>query len=238
MSLPRLAGPALLTDHVFTAIQDAIMNGEIAAGARLRLQDLAEQLGTSSMPVREALGRLEQAGLVQRLPHRGAVVVDVGLDELAHVYEARSLLEVEAARLGAARIDAAGLAAMRIEQAGLVAAVEHGRPAEALDRDEELLRLLYVASGNPVLVELVQGLWRRCRAFKLLGVRSGSDPDQWASFQAPLLAAAAAGDGDTAARLTSRSLDDARERIRQLLRAGDAAETTAAAQETEGDVAP
>lgn len=217
MSLTRLATPTLLTDQVFAAIRGAIMNGEMPAGSRLRLSDLAARLGTSPMPVRDAIARLEQAGLVERFPHRGAVVVDLGLDELSHVYEARTVLEVEAARLGAARIDAAGVAAMKLEQERMVTAVESGRAAEALDRDEALLGVLYAAGGNPIILELVQGLWRRCRAFKLLGVRSGTEPQRWSSFQAPLITAASSRDGEAAARLTCASLQEAQQRIQQLL---------------------
>ena len=75
--MTRLGEPSLLTDQVFSAIHEAIMSGGIPAGARLRIRDLAAQLGTSPMPVREAIGRLEQAGLAQRVPHKGAVVIDL-----------------------------------------------------------------------------------------------------------------------------------------------------------------
>ena len=74
MVLPRLAEPSLVADKVFTAIHEAIMSGELPAGARLRVRDLALQVGTSVMPVREAIRRLEEAGLAERVPHKGAVV--------------------------------------------------------------------------------------------------------------------------------------------------------------------
>ena len=96
MSITRLGEPLLLTDQVFSAIHEAIMSGDIPAGARLRIRDLAAQLGTSPMPVREAIGRLEQAGLAQRVPHKGAVVIDLSPAELVHVYDTRLLLEMEA----------------------------------------------------------------------------------------------------------------------------------------------
>src|SRR6478752_7460481 len=85
-------------------IHEAILNGDLPAGARLRVRDLAEQVGTSVMPVREAIRRLEEAGLAEREPHKGAVVKSLTLEELIHVYDVRRLLEVEAARSGAERI--------------------------------------------------------------------------------------------------------------------------------------
>src|SRR6476619_121556 len=87
-------------------IHEAILNGDLPAGARLRVRDLAEQVGTSVMPVREAIRRLEEAGLAEREPHKGAVVKTLTLEELVHVYDGRRLLEGEAARLGAERITA------------------------------------------------------------------------------------------------------------------------------------
>ena len=127
MTVAGVVEPALITDRVFTAIRDAIMAGEIAPGSRLRLRDLAAQLGTSPMPVREAIGRLEQNGLVVRVPHRGAVVVELTAEELLHVYDTRLLLECEAARAGSRLIGAAGVAQMRAAYAELTAAVAEGR---------------------------------------------------------------------------------------------------------------
>ena len=60
------AEPSLLTDQVYTVIREAILHGEMPAGTRLRVRDLAAQVGTSVMPVREAIRRLEEAGLAER----------------------------------------------------------------------------------------------------------------------------------------------------------------------------
>ena len=60
--ISRRAEPTLPTDQVYAATHEAIMNGELPAGSRLRVQDLAAQVGTSVLPVREAIRRLEEAG--------------------------------------------------------------------------------------------------------------------------------------------------------------------------------
>ena len=100
MTLSKRLTPTLLADQVYAALHEAIMSGELPAGSRLRIRDLAEQVGTSVMPVREAIRRLEEAGLAEREPHKGAVVKGLTLEELVHVYGVRRLLEGEAARLG------------------------------------------------------------------------------------------------------------------------------------------
>ena len=220
MTLAPLGEPSLLTDRVYGAIREAIRSGELAAGSRLRLRDLAARLGTSPMPVREAIGRLEQDGLVVRFPHRGAVVADLTPVELAHVYDTRLLLEVEATRLGCLVVDAVDLARMRAADDQMRAAVVAGRVGEALDRDEELLSILYAAGGNPVLLGLVVDLWQRCRTFKLLGADSADSvrPEQGAwSTQRRLLAAVEAHDVDAAVAVTRESLESSQQRIRVLL---------------------
>src|SRR5215471_16650362 len=109
------AEPSLLADQVYAVIREAILKGEMPAGTRLRVRDLAEQVGTSVLPVREAIRRLEEAGLAERSPHKGAVVKGLTLEELVHVYDVRRLLEVEAARLGVARIVPADCDKMQTE---------------------------------------------------------------------------------------------------------------------------
>lgn len=224
MTLPPLGEPSLLTDRVYGALRDAIRSGEIPPGARLRLRDLAAQLGTSPMPVREAIGRLEQNGLVVRQPHRGAVVADLTPAELTHVYATRLLLEVEATRLGCRAVDVGGVARMRAAEDQMRAAVAAGRVGEALDLDEALLTTLYAAGGNPVLLGLVQDLWQRCRAFKLLGATAADPSDSGAgawSTQHRLLDAVEAGDVEAAVAATRESLESSQERIRGMLAAGE-----------------
>ncbi|GAB2570657.1 GntR family transcriptional regulator [Microlunatus antarcticus] len=220
MTLAPLGETSLVTDRVYGAIREGIRSGEIAAGSRLRLRDLAAQLGTSPMPVREAIGRLEQNGLVVRTPHRGAVVADLTPAELAHVYATRLLLEVEATRLGCRSVAAEDVARMRVADERMRAAVAAGRVSEALDADEELLSVLYAAGGNPVLVGLVEDLWQRCRAFKLLGADGAGSlhPDHGAwSTQRRLLEAVEARDVEAAVAVTRESLESSQERIRVML---------------------
>jgi DNA-binding GntR family transcriptional regulator len=219
VTMTRLQEPSLVTDQVFSAIHGAIMSGRLAAGARLRIRDLADQLGTSPMPVRDAIIRLEQAGLAQRVAHKGAVVTNLTPAELVHVYDTRVLLEREATRLGSQQLTAAEGAKMRVEQQKMMTAVRAGRGAEALDHDEALLTILYTAARNPVLLELIRSLWQRCRPYKLIGVQPAletADAGIW-SFHDRLIQAATAHDWKAAMAVTDESLRSAITRIRVQL---------------------
>ena len=228
--MSKRAEPTLLTDQVYSMIHESIMNGDLPAGARLRVRDLAEQVGTSVMPVREAIRRLEEAGLAERVPHRGAVVKGLTLAELVHVYDVRRLLEVEAARLGAQRISAEDCDRMQAEFTLMRAAVDEGRVVALLDHDEALLSILYEAAANPVLLQTIRNLWNHCRAYKIVGAQgsldSGGDDPLW-RFQERLVAAARDRSGDSAAAVNEESLLDATDRIKVLLATEQAASADA-----------
>ncbi len=91
-------------DAAYAAVRDGIVSGEHAAGSRLREEDLAEALGVSRTPVREALRRLHSEGLVELEPRRGALVATWGADELDEIFELRALVEGYGARRAATRV--------------------------------------------------------------------------------------------------------------------------------------
>ncbi|MFM9371908.1 GntR family transcriptional regulator [Streptomyces sp. Da 82-17] len=210
-----------MADRVYAVLHESIMSGEFPVGYRLRIRDLAALVGTSEMPVREAIRRLEEAGFAERVQHRGSVVKGLDLTELVHAYDVRLLLEVEATRLGALRIDKAGIAEMQEGLARMREAIADGGVMEYLDRDEALLDVLYKASGNPVLVETVRALWGQCRAYKTVGARSAlakpADDALW-RHQERLVQAVEAGDAEAAAAATRESLASAIGRIKAQLR--------------------
>jgi DNA-binding GntR family transcriptional regulator len=219
MTMARLEEPSLLADKVFTAIHQAIMTGELPAGARLRVRDLALQVGTSVMPVREAIRRLEEAGLAERVPHKGAVVKGLTLMELEQAYDVRILLESAAAGLGGAAVAPESCARMEQLCAEMAQAVEDGRITDALNHDEALLTILYSAGDNAVLLDMIRGLWHRCRPYKILGARralESSDGTLW-SFQPRIVEAARNHDGSAAAAITRDSLLSAKARIEETL---------------------
>jgi DNA-binding GntR family transcriptional regulator len=76
--------PTLVADQVYEVLENAILTGSLGSGSPLRVRDLASMVGTSVMPVREAIRRLEEAGLATRIPHKGAAVRTFTVTELMH----------------------------------------------------------------------------------------------------------------------------------------------------------
>ncbi|MET3143775.1 UNVERIFIED_ORG: DNA-binding GntR family transcriptional regulator [Arthrobacter sp. UYEF10] len=212
--------PTLVADQVYEALRTAILTGELAGGSPLRVRDVAAMVGTSVMPVREAIRRLEETGLATRVAaHRGAVVREFTVDELIHIYEVRATLEIEAARRGAANVTDADVARMEAACARMQKAVTERRVWDALDDDEDLLRTLYSAGGNPVLMDVIENLWLQCRPYKVIGATEAIEHDD-ASLWTPqpaILEAARARDVKAATKLTKQSLASARQRLEKRL---------------------
>ena len=160
---PLAPGPAFLTGAagalpsrtvaVLDAIKHAILVGELRPGQALVETDLAEVLGVSKTPVREALKTLAGAGLVTMNPYKGAAVRVVDDEAARHVYDARLLLEPEA--LG--RAVAAGHDWQPAHQA-LARADSARDQAERSLANRDFHRELYAGCGNPLLVRMLDDL--------------------------------------------------------------------------------
>lgn len=117
---PPLSGSVLslvqstsLTRLVADSVEELILSGELAAGAKLNEVALAERFGVSRGPLREAFRLLEEAGLIDQKKNRGAFVRVIELREAAELYEVRAGLDATAGRLLAERIDATQLRTLR-----------------------------------------------------------------------------------------------------------------------------
>lgn len=210
---------APLADQVFDLLRSRILAGQIAPGTRLRVSALAESVGTSVMPVREAVRRLIESGLAVNEPYKGARVRSLSVDELEATYDARILIEGECARRGALAADDALVDRMRQRWEELESSAREGRFLDELEHDEELLSELYSAVDNRVLVGIVRNLWDTCRPYKVLWASTasgGGEIGHW-RFKPALIDAVAARDGERAKRVMAESYQLAKDSIRETL---------------------
>jgi len=150
-------------ETVFLSLRSRILSGELSANSVLREQALAEELGVSRTPVREALRRLDEAGLVTFVPNRGATVVAWTIEQVRETYFVRAGLESRAAGLAATRITADELGVL----ADLIAAMEPvldadddaGR-AELSRLNAEFHRIVVSASRSTQLMTLTSAVGR------------------------------------------------------------------------------
>ncbi|GAA0941709.1 GntR family transcriptional regulator [Actinocorallia libanotica] len=136
-------------DTAYETVRQMILDGSAAPGDRLGESELAETLGLSRTPVREALQRLAADGLVEVLPHRGARVVAWTDTDLTEIFELRTLLEpYAAARAARVGLDAAALTALRDLCAATEEAADRKDMAEVARLNSRFHAALIDASGN------------------------------------------------------------------------------------------
>lgn len=125
-----------LSEVVYRNLRRAIIRGDLAQGATVSETELARRLAVSKTPVREALSRLAQDGLVITTPHKGAVVTNLAREDVEEIYRVRMQLEGLAARMAAERLTE--------EHAKTLAAIVESLEVATASRDAEALRGRYV----------------------------------------------------------------------------------------------
>jgi DNA-binding GntR family transcriptional regulator len=148
----------VLSEQIMTALREAIVNGQLPPGHHLVEADVAAQMGVSRVPVREAIRLLDQEGLVEFFPHRGALVVGMSQDELDAVYEMRAVIEAHAIRRASQNITPEELAALESLLAKMAALVEQRQIDKLVEADVQFHRGLLTASGYAFLQRRWEGL--------------------------------------------------------------------------------
>lgn len=182
----EMLGRELAPEQVTNRLREAITAGVLRPGERLNQAELAERLGVSRMPVREALHRLHSEGLVTLQPYRGAVVAGVSRRELQEIYEMRVVLETLALRIGYREgrpVDVARAEAI-LHRLDAVTASE-----EWLELNTAFHGLLYEGAERPLLLESIDMLRTKSdRYLRLFAARrdrmAHAQEEHWAILHA------------------------------------------------------
>jgi DNA-binding GntR family transcriptional regulator len=162
-------------EGVYRAIRTSILDGSVLPGEQLREAHIAADLGISRSPLREALTKLEEEGLVVKIPFRGSFVVEVSARDIAEIASIRVLVEPHAAELSGPRLR--GAERPRLQQTikelhGATAANDF--PA-SVDAHLRFHRLFYELSGNSILHNLWNGWESKLRLYLAVDHRTYSD---------------------------------------------------------------
>lgn len=159
-------GHRTLAEKAFGTLHAAIITGQLRPGARLPIEELADVLSMSPMPIREAVRRLDAAGLVENIPHRGARVTELSIVDLTEVYEARLALEVLAIRRAAQRFDAAQEATAR-ERLQSLNRMSDDNSAATSAAHAAFHFSLYAAADSGWLLRLIRPIWETSERYCL-----------------------------------------------------------------------
>lgn len=156
-----------LRDVVFENLREAILEGKLKPGQRLMEVQLAEQLGVSRTPVREAIRKLELEGLVVMLPRKGAYVANMSLKDILDVLEVRASLEGLAASLAAERISEDDINKLKDISEQFKKSTMESDVDALLKQDVEFHECIFKATNNKKLIQLINSLWEQVYRFRV-----------------------------------------------------------------------
>lgn len=190
-------------ERVYRSTREAIITGDYPPGFPLRMNELATRSGVSTIPVREALRRLEAERLVESVAHKGARVADLSFPDLADAYRLRILLEIEAVRLGFPDLTDEDLGRMRGLLHDMTRLWRAGRE-EGHEAHRRFHFLVYEKAGSTWLLHVIRSIWDHTERHRRLAMRWGAEPEDLGRSHEEMLAA-----------LVGRDLDKAIEAVRQ-----------------------
>lgn len=155
---PKAVTRLKIADAVADEIRQLILSGEIVDGAPLRQDALAEQMGTSRIPVREALSRLESEGLVASFPHRGYVVTGLSRNDIEELFDLRGMLEPDLICRAIPKMTADDLATAATILEEYDAALLTDDVDSWGDLNRRFHMALYAPSGRTKTLDIVRGL--------------------------------------------------------------------------------
>ena len=147
-----------LRDVVFQTLRGAILKGDLKPGERLMELQLASKLGVSRTPIREAIRMLEQEGLAVTIPRKGAEVAKMTEKDMEDVLQIRLSLEALAVRLSCENITPAALQELKVAMEDFEEKTKSGQFVEMAKADVKFHEILYKASNNPKLQQLLSNL--------------------------------------------------------------------------------
>lgn len=163
-----------LRDVVFNTLRGAILRGDLKPGQRLMEIQLANQLGVSRTPVREAIRKLELEGLVKMVPRKGAEVAQISEKHLKDVLEVRSALEEVAGELACERMSSEELEELKHVNKQFLRVIETDDITAIANVDEAFHMVIYGATRNERLSQMVNGLREQMYRYRLEHIKDKS----------------------------------------------------------------
>ncbi len=163
-----------LREVIFNTLREAIIVGELKPGERLMEVQLADKMGVSRTPVREAIRKLELEGLVEMLPRKGAHVADLSVKDIMDVLEVRSTLDGLASSLSAARITDDEIKELKHLLSQFANYVEKDNLQGLIKKDVEFHDVIYRSSRNDKLIQISNNLREQVQRFRVIYIKDYS----------------------------------------------------------------
>ena len=207
-----------LRDVVFNTLRQAILIGELKPGERLMELHLADRLGVSRTPVREAIRRLELEGLVTMIPRKGAEVARITEKSMSDVLEVRRTLDALCAELACDRITPESLAALKKACDHFEQCVGTHDAKKIAEADVSLHDIIVEATGNQRLIQMVHNLSEQMYRYRFEYIKDSSQHDTLVKEHRIIYQSIVDKDKDTVAAAARLHIDNQKKAIIRQIR--------------------
>lgn len=164
-----------LRDVVFNTLREAILKGELVPGERLMENTLAEKMGVSRTPIREAIRKLELEGLVMMVPRKGAEVAKITEKDIRDLLEVRATLEALAVRLACEKMTDETIERLIVLKDEFARAAKKKDVNLIIKKDVEFHDAIFAATGNDKLIQIVSNLREQIYRFRVKYIQEMPD---------------------------------------------------------------
>ncbi len=206
-----------LRDVVFQTLRQAILRGELKPGERLMEIHLAQRLGVSRTPVREAIRKLELEGLVLMIPRKGAVVAEITVSDLEDVLEVRMALEELAVKHACRSVTQEQLSEIRRYAEEFRKALSGDDIAACAQADMKFHEAIYAATGNSRLVQILNNLREQMYRYRMEYLKDRRSHKNLIEEHDEILRALESRDAELAIRMTTKHIECQKEYFIRML---------------------
>jgi DNA-binding GntR family transcriptional regulator len=210
-----------LREVIFNTLREAIIIGELKPGERLMEVQLAEKMGVSRTPVREAIRKLELEGLVDMVARRGAQVADLSVKDIMDVLEVRASLDGLATSLSSTRITQDELKELKHINTQFTNYVEKENLQGIIKKDVEFHDIIYRSSRNEKLIQIASNLREQVQRFRVIYLKDFSSTKDIIKEHNEILEAIQNKDSNNAQSLAQKHIKKQEESIINSLKPGD-----------------
>ncbi|MBR0085593.1 MAG: GntR family transcriptional regulator [Lachnospiraceae bacterium] len=206
---------------VFNALKNAIMRGELKPGERLMETHLADRLDVSRTPVREAIRMLDKEGLVVMVPRKGAHVAAMTEKDLTDVIEVREAIEKLAIELTSRRITDTGIKQLERAEAKFEKALKSNDYNEMAEADAAFHDVIFKATGNPCLMEILNNLSTRTYRYRLQYISDNSVHEKLIKEHKDIVTSLKKHDAKKALESMTEHIENQKQAVAEMIARGD-----------------
>ena len=223
-----------LRQEVVDEIRQRILTGDFQAGERIKENEMAQQLGVSRGPVREALRQLEQEGLVVMIPRRGAQVANITEKDLNDVLEVRIALENVAIEKACARMTEEEMRRLWLAAKEFEHTIAEGNLVKLAEADVAFHEVIYQASDNKRLIQVLNNMREQIYRYRVEYLKEGETRDVLVKEHEELTKAIRERDVERAKQLSFQHIENQRMAIMRSIEAEDAERERAEKEKSRG----